>query len=87
MEKRLDAAAIAFQLDHDASKVVIVDREFSAGLRYALEIAKVMPVVIDYDDPEYAGLDALIGSDEYETFMNKGDPEFDWHMPDDDGMQ
>lgn len=84
MNTRLDAAAIAFQLDHAASKVVIVDREFSAVLQDALEIAKVIPVVIDYDDPEYDGPGALIGSDEYETFLNKGDPEFDWHMPGDE---
>jgi fatty-acyl-CoA synthase len=37
---RLDAAVIAFQLDHSESAVVIVDREFSGVLREALKRAK-----------------------------------------------
>ena len=50
---RLDAAIIAFQLDHADAKVVIVDREFSAVMAEALAMAEVSPLVIDYDDPDY----------------------------------
>jgi fatty-acyl-CoA synthase len=50
---RLDAQAIAFQLDHADCKVLIVDREFSAVMAEALALATVKPVVIDYDDTEY----------------------------------
>ncbi|HEY1364852.1 MAG TPA: AMP-binding protein, partial [Xanthobacteraceae bacterium] len=52
---RLDAALIAFQLDHADAKVLIADREFSKLAKEALALAKVKPVVIDYDDPEYSG--------------------------------
>ena len=52
---RLDAAVIAFQLDHADAKVLIVDREFSKLVKEALALAKVKPLVIDYDDPEFAG--------------------------------
>ena len=37
------------------SKVLIVDREFSGVVdQEALALAKVKPLVIDYDDPDYA---------------------------------
>src|SRR5262250_3374591 len=49
---RLDAAIVAFQLDHAEAKVLITDREFSKLTKDALALAKVKPLVIDYDDPE-----------------------------------
>jgi fatty-acyl-CoA synthase len=52
---RLDAAIIAFQLDHAMARVVIADREFMPLLQQALALAKVKPVVIQYDDPEFDG--------------------------------
>ncbi|EHK58376.1 acyl-CoA synthetase [Allomesorhizobium alhagi] len=89
LNTRLDAAVIAFQLDHAETKVLIVDREFSTVTKEALALAKVRPLVIDYDDPEYAA-DApypkgeRIGSLDYEEFVSSGDPEFSWSMPDDE---
>ena len=87
LNTRLDAAIIAFQLDHAELKVLIVDREFSGVMREALAIARVKPLVIDYDDPHYAA-DApypkgeRIGSLDYEAFVQSGDPDFAWSMPD-----
>src|SRR6056297_4206806 len=52
---RLDAAIIAFQLDHAMSKIVIVDREFMPLMQEALALASVTPTVIQYRDPEYDG--------------------------------
>jgi fatty-acyl-CoA synthase len=89
LNTRLDAAVIAFQLDHAETKVLIVDREFSAVMKEALALAKVRPLVIDYDDPEYAA-DApypkgeRIGSLDYEDLVRSGDAEFSWSMPDDE---
>lgn len=86
---RLDAAIIAFQLDHAESKVVIIDREFSGVMKEALALAEVKPIVIDYDDQDYAD-DApypkggFIGSMDYASFIASGDPEFKWSMPDDE---
>ena len=54
LNTRLDAAIIAFSLDHGEAKVVIVDREFSKVMKEALALAKAKPLVIDYDDPEYS---------------------------------
>ena len=81
---RLDAAAIAFILDHGEAKVVFVDKEFSGVAREALALAKVKPLVIDIDDPEYDGEGERIGEVEYEDFIAKGDPAFDWALPADE---
>src|SRR5262249_4324780 len=66
------------------AKVVIVDREFSKVMKDALLLSKVKPLVIDYDDPEFAGTGERIGSIEYEDFLSAGDPHFTWSMPDDE---
>lgn len=81
---RLDAAIIAFQLDHAESKVLIVDREFSPVVKEALALAKVKPLVIDYGDPEFPQSSEPLSSEDYEAFLAQGDPEFEWRMPDDE---
>lgn len=84
MNTRLDAKIIAFQLDHSQSKLVIVDREFSATMKEALALASVSPIVIDYDDPEYEGDGDLIGELEYEAFIAPGNENHPWKMPQDE---
>ncbi len=86
---RLDAAIIAFQLDHSESKVVIVDREFSGVMADALKLAKGQPLVVDFDDPEHpadapAAKGESIGSLDYEALLEDGDPDFAWRMPEDE---
>ena len=65
LNTRLDAAIIAFQLDHAGTKVLITDREFSPTMRAALAEAKVRPLVIDYDDREFPQTGARLGSIDY----------------------
>lgn len=84
MNTRLDAKIIAFQLDHSQSRLVIVDREFSATMKEALALASVSPIVIDYDDPEYEGDGDLIGELEYEAFIATGNENHPWKMPQDE---
>jgi fatty-acyl-CoA synthase len=89
LNTRLDAAIVAFQLDHADAKLLIVDREFSGVVAEALKIATARPLVIDYDDPEYADdapypKGARIGSLDYEALVTEGDADFDWSMPDDE---
>src|SRR5215813_3583918 len=81
LNTRLDAAILAFSLDHADAKVVITDREFSKVMKEALALAKVKPLVIDYDDPEYSGAGERLGSIEYEDFIAQGDPDYAWKMP------
>ncbi|MBL8567836.1 MAG: acyl-CoA synthetase [Phreatobacter sp.] len=84
LNTRLDAAIIAFSLDHGEARVFIVDREFSKLAREALALAKVKPIVIDYDDPEYDGPGEQIGSIEYEAFIAAGDADYAWQRPGDE---
>ncbi len=84
LNTRLDAPIIAFSLDHAEAKVVITDREYSKVMKEALALAKVKPLVIDYDDPEYSGPGERLGSIEYEEFIAQGDPDYAWLMPEDE---
>jgi fatty-acyl-CoA synthase len=84
LNTRLDAPIIAFSLDHAESKVVITDLEYSKVMKEALSLAKVKPLVIDYDDPEYDGPGERLGEIEYEEFLSGGDPDYDWLMPEDE---
>ncbi|MEJ8574042.1 acyl-CoA synthetase [Microbaculum marinum] len=84
LNTRLDAAVVAFTLDHAETKVLIVDREFSATIREALSLAKARPLVIDYDDLEFPQDGERLGDLDYEEFLAEGDPDYPWHMPDDE---
>ena len=84
LNTRLDAEAIAFMLDHGDAQVLIADREFSATIEKALALAKVRPLVIDVDDPEYEGPGTRVGSVDYKAFIAAGDPEFAWQPPADE---
>ncbi|MCW5694077.1 MAG: acyl-CoA synthetase [Pseudolabrys sp.] len=84
LNTRLDAAIIAFSLDHAETKVLITDREYSKVVKEALALAKVKPLIIDYDDPEYSGSGERLGDIEYEAFIAQGDADYAWHMPDDE---
>jgi len=81
---RLDAQIIAFQLDHAQSKVVIVDSEFAPVMLEALSIAKVKPLVVNYDDHQFPHDGAPASYNDYEAFLQTGDPEFRWIKPDDE---
>src|SRR5690242_7358356 len=72
LNTRLDAAIIAFSLDHAEAKVVIVDREYAKVMKEALALAKVKPLIVDYDDPEYSGAGERLGTLDYEEFIAQG---------------
>ncbi|WP_305986812.1 acyl-CoA synthetase [Roseibium sp. MMSF_3544] len=84
MNTRLDAAIIAFQLDHADCKVLITDREYAPVVKEALSMASVKPLVIDYSDPEFPQDGERLGNLDYEDFLQTGDPEFQWSLPDDE---
>ena len=84
LNTRLDAAAIAFMLEHGEAKIFIVDREFSALAAAALKLIKTKPLVVDYDDPEYSGPGERIGAIEYEDFVASGDETYQRAAPHDE---
>jgi fatty-acyl-CoA synthase len=81
---RLDAAAIAFQLDHGGAKIVLVDPEFAGVISEALGLMTgPRPLVVDVDDAAFAG-GQRIGVIEYEEAVASGDPDFAWLQPQDE---
>jgi fatty-acyl-CoA synthase len=76
LNTRLDAATLAFILDHGEARVLITDREFSGLIAEALALAKVRPMVVDYDDPEFAQTGERLGSLDYEALLAEGDPAY-----------
>jgi fatty-acyl-CoA synthase len=84
LNTRLNAAIIAFTLDHAETKVLITDREYSNVIKQALELATVKPLVVDYEDPECTNPSERVGTIEYEELLGEGDPDFNWIMPDDE---
>jgi fatty-acyl-CoA synthase len=80
---RLDAATIAFILDHGEAKVLLCDREFAPVIRQALEQCASKPLVIDIDD-DAVDEGEFLGEIEYEAFLASGDPDFRWSPPSDE---
>jgi fatty-acyl-CoA synthase len=83
LNTRLDADAIAFMLQHGEAKVLLTDREFSGTIEKALTKLEAKPLVIDVDDPNHDG-GKLLGATTYEEFITRGDPNFEWLLPDDE---
>ncbi|HEU0215366.1 MAG TPA: acyl-CoA synthetase [Stellaceae bacterium] len=78
---RLDAATIAFILDHGKAKLLIADREFAPTIRDALaRLGRKLPVVeiADSDGPmQFADI-------EYEEFLREGAADFARQPPADE---
>jgi fatty-acyl-CoA synthase len=84
LNTRLDAATIAFSIDHAETKVFIVDKEHSKLAKDALAQCKLKPFVVDYVDPEFEVEGERIGDADYEKFVQSGDANYAWHWPDDE---
>ena len=82
---RLDAATIAFQLDHAGAAMLIVDREFLDLAEAALALTEVEPTLVIYDDPQHPHSAAgQLPAAAYESLLTAGDPDFDWALPADE---
>ena len=67
---RLDAATIAFILEHAEAKMLLVDKEFGPVTEEALMLMSRQPAVIHIDDAAYdEGL--LLGEESYEALVNQ----------------
>ena len=81
---RLDAASIAFQLDHGGAKMILVDPEFAEVISEALALMTgPKPVVIDVDDKAFTD-GKRIGALEYEDALSQGDENFSARLPQDE---
>jgi fatty-acyl-CoA synthase len=84
LNTRLDAATLAFCLDHGGAKVLITDREFAAVMGPALEKTSRDILVIDIDDPLARERGDALGETDYEAFLAEGNPDFAWCPPADE---
>ena len=84
LNTRLDAATIAFVLNHGEAKILIADREYAPIVASALERIGRTITVIDVDDSEYDGDGALLGETTYDDFIAGGDPAYEGREPDDE---
>jgi fatty-acyl-CoA synthase len=80
---RLDAATVAFCLEHGQAKVLITDREFAPIVAEALRRVPREIFVVDIDDALGPGGDCL-GSISYEEWIAQGDPSFELQGPPDE---
>jgi fatty-acyl-CoA synthase len=67
---RLDAATIAFILEHGEASMIIVDKEFGPVTEQALAQMSVKPQVVHIDDATYTD-GKLLGEDSYEDLVNQ----------------
>ena len=78
LNTRLDAALIAWQLNHCECAVLITDREFAPVMGKALDILKTQfgrsIVVVDVCDSEYTGPGEQLGQFEYEAWLALHEP-------------
>jgi fatty-acyl-CoA synthase len=80
---RLDAGTIAFVLEHGEAELLIADRQFADEVSEALKKMKNPPPVVEINDP-LGGYDTAISEQDYESLLNEGDPDYEWHGPSDE---
>ena len=76
LNTRLDAANLAFSLDHGGAKVLIVDGEFASLVKTTLQRIDRKLIVIDIDALDRST--ASLGTVSYETLLADADPAFQW---------
>ena len=84
---RLDAETIAYILDHSDAKLLITDTQFSPTMKKALKIyGKNIPISDIHDDQAVFkdGEGEQIGEMTYEEFLQTGDDNYNWSLPEDE---
>jgi fatty-acyl-CoA synthase len=75
---RLDAALLAWQMQHCETAVLITDREYGAVMQQALRILREehgrTPILIEVADSEYRGRGVSLGGEEYESLLARHAP-------------
>jgi fatty-acyl-CoA synthase len=73
LNTRLDAALLAWQMNHCEAEVLITDSEFAPVMAQALVMLREQfgrtPIVIDVCDSEFAGPQQRVGAHEYEALL------------------
>ena len=80
---RLDAATVAYILEHSEARVLIADTEYAETVAKVLAALDNPPIVIDIEDASVTTGNRL-GTIEYEEFLQTGDDDFTWVIPEDE---
>lgn len=78
---RLDAKTVAYIIDHGRTELLLVDAEYLNLARDALALAKRSPTVIEIEVPGFSCSD---GAYRYEEFLESGDKNEAYVMPEDE---
>jgi fatty-acyl-CoA synthase len=81
---RLDAATVAYIIDHGESRLLICDRQLWPVLEEALQTCTLKPEIVIIDDVDASQKPALPNSIEfsfYEDLVDRGDDTFEWRAP------
>ncbi|GLQ34978.1 acyl-CoA synthetase [Amylibacter marinus] len=78
---RLDSETIRYILEHGEAKVFIVDGALAPNARDALAALDHDILVIDILDEQGDQPPSALGDTDYEAFVQAGDPNADWQMP------
>ena len=84
---RLDIDTISYILEHGESKVLITDNELSPVVKKVLEKLDKKILIIDVDDKlanHANGSGENLGQFNYENFIQEGDKNFEWDLPNDE---
>jgi fatty-acyl-CoA synthase len=84
---RLDAATVAYIIDHGEAKLFIVDRQLWPILQAALETSTLQPEIIIIDDADATDKPPLPTEHQfnyYEDLVEHGDDTFVWRQPEDE---
>ncbi len=84
---RLDAATVAYIIDHGEAKLFIVDRQLWPILQAALESSTSQPEIIIIDDVDATDKPPLPTEHQfsyYEDLVEHGDDTFVWRQPEDE---
>ncbi len=81
---RLDAATVAFILDHGEADALLVTRDCAALAAEALKRCERRPLVVAVDEGAEGDLAVLPASIGYEAFLDEGDPAHPFRLPADE---
>jgi fatty-acyl-CoA synthase len=82
LNTRLDAATIAFSLNHGNARVLLVDQDYAPLIADALRDVDHAITLVSIQNPDAPG--RRLGETTYEELLAEGDPEFAWPGPDDE---
>ena len=90
LNTRLDAATVAYILEHCEAKVLLADTALADTTRGALALLEkkglAAPTVVDLVDPipSHAACGERVGGTTYEELVEGGAPDFAWLLPEDE---